>query len=125
MTNYMRTNCQDKVHCDITNIPSYITSTSAPDQCKSMAAQFFIQTACLVPTADIADREIKGLALACSAVFVSLFVLNYLDYIKKTQENNYVEWDVKTITSGDYTIEFDITASFFAKYVDQVYEDHA
>lgn len=41
----------------------------------------------------------------------------YLDYIKKIQENNYVEWDVKTITAGDYTIEFDIDDSFFKDFI--------
>lgn len=51
--------------------------------------------------------------LACAAVFIALFVVNYLDYIKKTQENNYVEWDVKTITAGDFTIEFDLSREFW------------
>jgi len=46
-------------------------------------------------------------------VFVALFVLNFVDYIKKVQANEYIEWDVKTITAADYTIEFDITPDFF------------
>ena len=50
-------------------------------------------------------------------MFIALFVINYIDYIKKTQENNYVEWDVKTITAGDYAIEFDIFPEFFEDYV--------
>ena len=45
----------------------------------------------------------------------------YLDYIKKIQENNYVEWDVKTITAGDYTIEFDIDDSFFKDFIQKEY----
>lgn len=59
------------------------------------------------------DRVSRGLVLACAAVFIALFVVNYLDYIKKTQENNYVEWDVKTITAGDFTIEFDLSREFW------------
>jgi len=62
-----------------------------------------------VPEDQLAIREAKGLALACCAVFISLFTINFLDYVKKVQENNYIEWDVKTITAGDYTIEFDIS----------------
>ena len=58
-------------------------------------------------------REEQGLLIGCCAVFIALFVINYVDYIKKTQENNYVEWDVKTITAGDYAIEFDIKPEFF------------
>lgn len=49
-----------------------------------------------------------GLMAGCLTVFVYLFTLVYFDYIKTVQQNEYVEWDVKTITAGDYTIEFDL-----------------
>ena len=52
---------------------------------------------------------------------MALFMVNYLDYMKKIQENNYIEWDVKTITAGDYTIEFDITPSFFEDFLVKEY----
>ena len=47
---------------------------------------------------------------------MSLFVINYIDFVKKVQQNNYVEWDVKTITAGDFTIEFDIVSEFFTDF---------
>jgi len=52
------------------------------------------------------------------AVFLALFTINYFDYIKKMQESAFVEWDVKTITAADYTIEFDIDPTFFEKWID-------
>ena len=52
---------------------------------------------------------------------MALFMVNYLDYMKKIQENNYIEWDVKTITAGDYTIEFDIAPSFFEDFLVKEY----
>ena len=55
------------------------------------------------------------------AVFIALFVVIYLDYMKKIQENNYIEWDVKTITAGDYTIEFDIDPKFFEDWLVKKY----
>ena len=64
------------------------------------------------------SRKEKGLIVGCSAVFMALFVINYIDYVKKTQENMYVEWDVKTVTAGDYAIEFDITPEFFKDYLE-------
>ena len=48
-----------------------------------------------------------------------LSIINYLDYIKKVQENKYVEWDMKTITSGDYTCEFQIEPDFFRLWVER------
>jgi len=59
--------------------------------------------------------------IGCAAVFIALFVINYVDFIKKTQENNYVEWDIKTITAGDYAIEFDIDPEFFQDYLAKEY----
>ena len=30
--------------------------------------------------------------------------------------NDYIEWDLKTITAGDYSIEFDIDKDFYDKF---------
>ena len=54
--------------------------------------------------------------MACSVTFVALFVVNYLDYIQRLQEINYIEWDIKTLTSGDYTVEVDIGGHFYDNY---------
>ncbi len=40
------------------------------------------------------------------------------------QESAYVEWDVKTITAADYTIEFDLDPAFFEKWLDQEAETY-
>ena len=52
------------------------------------------------------------------AIFMSLFLVNYFDFIEKTQENEEIAWDVKTITSGDYTVEIDIGTDFYLRYKD-------
>jgi len=70
-----------------------------------------------VPQEDISSRQVQGLFIGCTAVFIALFVINYIDYIKKVQENDYVEWDVKTITAGDYAIEFDVESTFFRDFL--------
>ena len=51
-------------------------------------------------------------------VFLALFIVNYLDYVRKNQEFSYIEWDVKTITAGDYSVEFDINPNFFDEWLD-------
>ena len=62
-----------------------------------------------------------ALALGCIGIFLALFIVNYLDYIKKIQENEYIEWDLKTITAGDYTIEFDIKPEFLSDFLVKEY----
>ena len=46
-------------------------------------------------------------------------MIHYLDYIHSLEDNNYIEWDVCTITSGDYTVEVDIGPDFYQDYVKQ------
>jgi len=54
-------------------------------------------------------------------VFVYLFVIIYFDYIKCVSMNTYVDWDVKTITAGDYSIEFDLDVKTYEKFKDTYY----
>ena len=42
----------------------------------------------------------------------------YIDYIKCVQVNNYIDWDVKTITAGDYSVEFDIDKETYDRWKD-------
>lgn len=72
-----------------------------------------------MPSEEVEERRIQGLTIACGAVFLALFIINYFDFIRKNQEYNYVEWDVKTITAGDYTAEFDIAPEFFEEWLDK------
>jgi hypothetical protein len=124
LSSAIKTQCQGERACEIQDLQQYLYSLSgAPSGCNEDLTQMFVQVACLVPGEEIVDRQLKGLVLACCAVFISLFVINYLDYVKKLQENNYIEWDIKTITAGDYTVEFDIAPSFFQKYVEQEWPD--
>lgn len=79
----------------------------------------FVQIACTLPEDDLQDRATSGLSYACLVVFMCLFIISYLDYIKKLQENKYVEWDLKTITSGDYTVEFQLDPAFYQTWLEE------
>lgn len=40
-------------------------------------------------------------------------MINYFDYMRQYAYYSYIEWDVKTITAADYTVEFEIDETFF------------
>jgi len=91
---------------------------------------FYLQTPCKIrekqlpkPTSaakkefsNIAKRKVYGLMVGCLGVFVYLFALIYIDYIKQVQKNKAIDFDVKTITAGDYTVEFDISHDTYDKW---------
>jgi hypothetical protein len=97
-------------------------------QC-SESSQFYLQSPCIVrehhvkPLADgkkefpnMQKRQVFGLMVGSLGVFVYLFTVIYIDYIKQVQKNKFLDFDVKTITAGDYSVEFDIDESVYSKW---------
>jgi len=77
---------------------------------------FFVQTPCIIPKDLHFSRMLWGLLPGSLAVFIYLFVVIYIDFIKTVQTNKFVDFDVKTITAGDYTIEFDLDHTQYDKF---------
>lgn len=55
-------------------------------------------------------------------VFVALFFVVYIDYLRSVFKNTFIEWDVKTITAGDYSVELDITEKMYKTFLDTKYD---
>lgn len=49
-------------------------------------------------------------------LFVFFFSVLYVDYMANQQVLSFIDWDVKTITAGDYTIEFDILNETYERW---------
>jgi len=73
----------------------------------------FLQMGCVIPADELAARKIIGLIASCLAISIGLFCVIYFDYVKQLAANDYVEHDVKTVTAGDYSVEFKIDSEFF------------
>lgn len=67
-------------------------------------------------------RRINGLFISCLAVFIYFFMVIYCDYIRCKQETLYVDWDVKTVTAGDYTVEFIVTIEHYQRFLQKFYD---
>ena len=61
---------------------------------------------CIIPKEKVHKRKLFELLLSSIGVFTYLFVLIYIDYIKAVENNRFLDFDVQTITSSDYTVEF-------------------
>jgi len=78
-----------------------------------------MQVPCIVPTDKILNRKILGLIISASAVWIYLFVHISVEYIKSVQQNMFVDWDVKTISAADYTVEFRVTPEMYEYFQDK------
>lgn len=47
----------------------------------------------------------------CTAVFIYFYSTVFFDYIRAIESTNQLDFDVKTITAGDYSVEFKIKHS--------------
>jgi len=63
------------------------------------------------------SRQVQGLTIGCIAVFIYLFSVVFVDYIDSVQSCKYIDWDVKTITASDYSVEFNISQSFYQNFL--------
>ena len=59
----------------------------------------------------------EGLYIGCIGVFTALFFIVFVDYISSVFKNSYIEWDVKTITAGDYSCELDISRTMWDNFL--------
>lgn len=55
-------------------------------------------------------------------MFTYLYVLVYLDYVKCVQMNEFVDFDVRTITAGDYSVTFDLEVDTYNKFKDRYFD---
>lgn len=123
---YISGECEGNASCTLSffdedgNLDSNLFNNAAgvPSACFTGNSMLFVTAGCAIPDADLQTRQVEGLVIGCIFISVALFTLVYLDYIRQIAKNNFVEWDVKTVTSGDYSVEFDITEEFYAKFIE-------
>jgi hypothetical protein len=115
--------CKKKEHCLISFENVISAKTPAIHKACDDDAYLYMQIPCLVPGDDMTLRKIYGLLIACCGVWIYLFVHTTIEYIKSVQGNMYVDWDVKTCSAADYTVEFrilpDMYEYFQEKYLDE------
>lgn len=68
-----------------------------------------MQIACVIPEEELTARKVQGLLIASITIAIALYVSVFTDYVRQVAKNNFVEWDVRTVTAADFSIEFDLT----------------
>lgn len=58
------------------------------------------------------------------AVFIYLFTVLFFDYVSSVQKNLYIEWDVKTITAGDYSTMHTIDRKAYERWQEKYLDDN-
>jgi hypothetical protein len=109
--NEFTTSCVGTSTCTIST--SSIWSTTASSDCGSNNAYFFAQYSCTQSNEVLAWKHNWGALTACTTVLSGFLFLLTLMYLKENGRLKQIEWDVSTITAGDYTVEYEISADMF------------
>jgi hypothetical protein len=97
------------------NLDTYI-SADLPEECKAIGTTFFLQAECTQDVGLLNEKRRKGLAVACIGVFMALFFLIMSRYLRKMAAILTIEWDMKTVTAADYTVELKIRPGIYKDY---------
>lgn len=71
----------------------------------------------------VPKRKLQGLAISCLIVFLYLFITVYFDYIRIKQNLDYLTFDFKTVTAGDYTVEMKISQKAYQNWLKNYYQE--
>lgn len=116
----MQVKCHHKKNCtmsiDINNLINPAGHSPSIAKACNEEAYLYVQMPCLYPKGRLTNRKIAGLFLSSLSVFIFLFMLLTLEYVRRVQANRFVEWDVKTITAADYSVEFGISKKQYENF---------
>lgn len=118
--------CNKKRNCtlaiDINNLVDPSGNSQNVMKACNEESYLYMQMPCLVPQRKVTHRRIIGLFISCLTVFMFLFISLTLEYLRRVQANKFVDWDIKTVTAADYTVEFAITEKHY-EYFEKNYLD--
>jgi hypothetical protein len=98
--------CLMQKSCDLGDVTEYLTAEAfASETCYTDTTMMFVQWLCQAEDSAQDTRQTEGLIVCCINIVIALFAVMYIDYLKFVAKNNYIEYDVKTITAGDYSVE--------------------
>ena len=115
--------CRRKDSCSLSFENIIAAKTPAIRKACDDESYLYVQIPCIIPSDLLTIRKVYGLTISCVGVWIYLFVHVTIEYIKSIQSNSYVEWDVKTCSAADYTVEFRIHPEMYEyfqeKYLDE------
>jgi len=103
----------------VTSITTHYARINSNDDCFGDSS-FFVQLPCEIKEPE--ERQVQGLFIGCVGVFVALFFISFIDYMRSVFKSTAVEWDVKTITAGDYSVEMPISRAMWNTFLTTIYD---
>lgn len=101
-------NCKGQYNCSSNSfLLDYLDKTDARyADCSAIGARFYVQYFCEQPISDINSKRQLALFIVCLGFFICFIYFLMIYYLSKTSTLDYKLWDVLTVTSADFTVEY-------------------
>jgi preprotein translocase subunit SecG len=113
IASYFQQDCKGQKSCELDiqdpNILGSINFSLKDGACNDQRAQFFIQYTC-EQSQEIQGDTYNQIALATATImFVAFFFILLIYYLQTTSRLDQLEYDINTVSAGDFTVEFNIS----------------
>jgi hypothetical protein len=115
--------CIGKPKCsmNITLDTLFHNPDKAPANCKTDDSIIFVQYSCIQDTKDLVLKRQEALEITCIGIFMCMIFLIGIYWLKENSKLTNIEWDVATVTAGDFAVEYHITPEMYQMFIDKYY----
>jgi len=83
-------------------------STGTEESCFSGSSIIYLQYKCEQDVEELNTKRVEALLFVCLGIFISFTFLSVLYFLNKTALIDFKQWDVETVTAGDFTVVYQI-----------------
>lgn len=103
------------------NSDIFDTSKTIDPSCNNEDAKVFVQFECHMTEEVKTTKKEQAAMVSCLGVLLVLVYLSVIYYFKRASDLNQMEWDIQTITPGDYTAQLEISEKAFNFFLNNIY----
>lgn len=96
------------------------TSKAVDASCHE-GAKVFVQFECHMDDATRTTKKEQAAMISCLGVLLVCVYLTVIYYFKRASDLNQMEWDIQTITPGDYTAQLEISQKAYDFFLKNIY----
>jgi hypothetical protein len=94
----------------------YWNKNAKPKRCNNNSNYFFVQYSCVQEESVLKDKYTHLVTAVSTGTLICLIFFNAMRYKNEQGKLQQVEWDVATITAGDYAVELPIPQELYYKW---------
>ena len=85
---------------------------------------FFVQYSCVQSEPELSTKFDQVSLTVSITMLISLLFVLVLKYLYKGGKIQQLEWDLSTVTAGDFSVEFEIPADAYSTWYQQTYKQY-